>query len=80
MTCADENSALIRIHVYLNSEGYIRSKHLPILLLQWISFIRRIGQMWSFKIHWWLFLNSQIIESLISLMVHVLFCFICIEI
>ena len=49
MTCANEKPALIRIDVYLNSEGYIRGKHLTNLFLQSISFIRKDAQTWSFK-------------------------------
>ena len=70
MTCANEKPALIRIGVYLNSEGHIRGKHLTNSFLQCISFIRKEAQMWSFKFSGGCFRNSYIliIVSVISLM------------
>ena len=71
MTCANEKPALIRIGVYLNSEGHIRGKHLTNSFLQCISFIRKDAQMQSFKFSGGCLCNSHIliIVSVISLMV-----------
>ena len=70
MTCANEKPALIRIGVYLNSEGHIRGKHLTNSFLQCISFIRKDAQMQSFKFSGGCLCNSHIliIVSVISLM------------
>ena len=70
MTCANEKPALIRIDVYLNSEGYIRGKNLTNSFFTKYLIYKKGCTNVVFQIQWWMsvWTHILIIVSVISLM------------